>query len=165
MGDGDVRVAVALIVFLDVAAGFENLFVAERAAGLHLGLLGQLLVGENGISDEAHASQPGPRGHFRDELHAATDGLGEETHVIDEAGFVERLDVIIQTLGAVSGAGLRGHQVPQPVLVHGLRAAVADGDFRDVFPLEVLRVKRAREREDGERGKSGELTHAARHEE
>ena len=128
------------------------------------GMLGKVYA-EILESGEAHATQTGTGGHFRDQIHAIAHRLREEAHVVDQTGFVKRLDVIIQALGAISGPGLGGHQVPETGFVHGLRTGVADGDIGDGFPLEILGVQRACEREDGKRGQSGELAHATRHEE
>ena len=146
VGDRDVRVTVALIVFLNVAARLEDLLVAQGATGFHFGFLGQLLIGENRIALEADTPEAGPRGHFCDQLHARAIRLGEETHIIYQTGFIERLDVVVQALCPIGRAGFRRHQVAQTGFIHRLRAAETDAHFRDVFPLEILRVQAASKR-------------------
>ena len=165
VGDRHVGVAVALIVFLDVAPRLEDLLVAERAAGFDFRLLGQLLIRENRVPHESHAAKRRTSRHLGDQPHAVAHGLREETHVVHQAGLVERLDVVIEILGAVGRAGLGRHEVPQAGLVHRLCSLIADRHFGNVFPLEILRVQRACESHKGKGCKGGELTHAARHEE
>ena len=165
VGDGGVRVAAVLIVFFDVAAGFEDLRIAHRAACLDLRFLRQFLVGESRVADKPDTAESCARRHLCDQLYTAIDGLGEETHVIYQAGLVKRLDVVVQTLCTVKGAGLGAHQVAQAVFVDCLGSLIADDHFRDGLTLEILSVQRARERNNGKGSESGKLAHTARHEE
>ena len=165
VADRHVGVAVSLIVFLDVAPRLEDLLVAERAAGFDFRLLGQLLVGENRVSNKPHAAERRTRRHLGDQPHAVTHGLREEAHVVHQAGLIERLDVVIEILRAVGRAALGRHEVAQAGLVHRLCSLIADRHFGNVFPLEILRVQGPCESHKGKGGEGGELTHAARHEE
>ncbi len=126
VGDRHVRVAVSLVVFLQIAAGFEDFRVTHHSAGFELGFLGQLLVGKHGVADEAHAVPDRAGGHFGDEFHAVSRRLREEAHIIHQAGLVKGRDVLVEILGPVGRARLRGHLVAQEVFVDRLRPAVTD---------------------------------------
>ena len=141
VADRHIRVTVALVVFLKVAAGFEDIGIAHCAAGLELGFLGEFLVGKDRVAHETDAVDGGTGEDIRDHPDAAARRLGEETDVIDQAGFEKGLDVVIETLGTVLGARLGGHQVADTRFVHRFGTAVADGDLRDVFTLEILRME------------------------
>ena len=96
-----VGVTRTLIVLFDITTGFENLFVAHRAASFDFRLLGQLLVGVNRIADESHTTEGSARRHLCDQFHTTVDRLGEESNVLNKTRAIERLDVVIQTFCAI----------------------------------------------------------------
>ncbi len=158
MANDDVRVAVALVVFLQIAASIKDLGITHRAARLKFTFLGQLLIRKNGISNEPNAVDLIARKDIRDHPNVISDRLREETDVIDNAGFEEAFDIVVQALGAVFGPSLGGHQVAQTRFVHGFCSTVTDGDFRNVFSLEILCMDLAGKCRDEKAGNEGDAT-------
>ena len=89
MGHAHIRIAVSTVVFLKVAAGFENLGITHHAARLELGFLGEFLIGKHRVAHESHSPAHRAGGHLGDEFHAFAYRLGQETHVVHQAGFIE----------------------------------------------------------------------------
>ena len=106
VGNGGVRVTVALIIFFDVAACFEDLRIAHHARAFQLGFLGEFLIRKDRVAYEADASAHWAGGDFGDQVELVAIRFCEETHIIDKAGLIERGDVLIEILGAVGIACL-----------------------------------------------------------
>src|SRR5690606_7454403 len=124
VGYGDIRIAVALVVGFDVAAALQDFSVAERTAGGEFAFAGELLVAEDRVADKADSAQRRAGRNFRDQAYAAVHFFGKEADVIDQAAFIQSLDVVIQPLGAVFLPRAGGHEIAQPRLIHRALAAV-----------------------------------------
>ena len=150
VGNRGVGVAVALVVFLDVAAGFEDLRIAHHAGAFEFGFFGEFLIGKDRVADEADAAAQRASGDFGDQVDRIAARFGEEAYIVDEAGFVESGDVLIEILGAVGGASFRAQLVAQHIFVDGFFAAVTDRDFGNCFAFEILRDGGLGEQHQGE---------------
>ena len=150
VGNRGVGIAVALVVFFDIAAGFEDLRIAHHAGALEFGFFREFLVGKDRVADEADAAAQRASGDFGDQVDRIAARFSEETDIVDEAGFVERGDVLIEVLSAVGSTGFRAQLVAEHIFVDGFFAAVTDRDLRDCFAFEILRDGGLGEQHQGE---------------
>ena len=150
VGNRGVGIAVALVVFFDIAAGFEDLRIAHHAGALEFGFFREFLVGKDRVADEADAAAQRASGDFGDQVDRIAARFSEETDIVDEAGFVERGDVLIEVLSAVGSTGFRAQLVAEHIFVDGFFAAVTDRDLGNCFAFEILRDGGLGEQHQGE---------------